>query len=77
MQNSNNNILALQVHWDQVTPDSYGYLQIQNGYSMIENDSVYEERMKFWDKAIEEYGKEQKINETKVYIIKSCGKLII
>ena len=54
----NNNILALQVHWDQVTPDSYGYLQIQNGYNMIENDSVYEERMKFWDKAIEEYGKE-------------------
>ena len=58
MQNSNNNILALQVHWDQVTPDSYGYLKIQNGYNMIENDSVYEERMKFWDKAIEEYGKE-------------------
>jgi carboxylesterase type B len=46
------------VHWDQVTPDSYGYLQIQNGYSMVENDSVYEERMKFWDKTIEEYGKQ-------------------
>ena len=43
--------------WDQVTPDSYGYLNIQNGYSMIENDPVYEERMKFWDEAVEAYGK--------------------
>ena len=55
----NNNILASQVHWDQVTPDSYGYLQIQNGYSMVDKDLDYEERMKFWDEAIESYGKEQ------------------
>lgn len=58
MNNVSNNIRALQVHWDQVTPDSYGYLQIQNGYNMVENDSVYEERMKFWDKTIEDYGKQ-------------------
>ena len=47
----------MQVHWDQVTPDSYGYLQIQNGYSMVDKDLDYEERMKFWDEAIESYGK--------------------
>lgn len=41
--------------WKPVTPDSFGYLKIQNGWVMLDNDPVYEERMKFWEEAIKKF----------------------
>ena len=47
----------IQNHWDKVTTNSYGYLEIKDGYRMVPLDVDYKERMEFWDSAMEIYGK--------------------